>query len=806
MKNKKILIIPIFVLLAVGVYCLIQYLNPKIWIVGIKDNYNLSDFKNDYKLKSTLFVKKKETIWSLNGYQLYKGEKPNNLPITIGKNTLMIKNNKVEKTYEFNINNDELFIEELKLTSDNLDYDKDGIPNSIEKELGLSTSSNDTDGDGLYDNVELIMGLDPLKKDDYNEIRTFKISQDNDENKHNYLEVKGKGNIGNSFIDKADIPAGIPSDYIVSDVVKITTSNNEKTEEIKVLFLEKFSWKDVSIYSYDENTKKINKENTTCKDRYCSATIDDFNKYLFVATNKLTTKAQYKNQIHVLIDNSGSMYSKEYVEEKTKSKIKDSSGYGNDTEFKRLSLMQKLVNGLGTKDYLYSVSGFTGDYCELIKDSNDIDNISTKINSLRTDCQNFNGTRLNDTIRNEADKFDNESYGHKYIIVLTDGKNTELFRNDEIMYSFEISSIAKKGIKVITIGLGNDINSENLMNIASGTNGKYIYSPDDKMLESLINQIKNAIENENTTLDGKDAVVIADSGFDVKKDGFNFKNFGTKDSPGGNCHGFADLSKEIYLNTFKDSDKFKDNLFDDFTLIEYTLTPNNKERLVKGNIYSINLNNDYNSALYLKENELKNAWEIKSNIPYLKEDVKKKYTDLGFTPTITEEKITIDGTDYSKYEKIGKIDVINGKPSDNNKDDYQLIQLINRSYRKQASDLINVIKLLDNDAKSKKQSSTYNYDKEVDKVIKEVKSGAPSLISLRCSVGGHSVLANKVYKIKNEETYVVGIYDSNTPGVEAYAYFKRQTPYKAGDKSEYYSFEYENAGYKFDTFVYSSLN
>ena len=126
-------------------------------------------------------------------------------------------------------------------------------------------------------------------------------------------------------------------------------------------------------------------------------------------------------------------------------------------------------------------------------------------------------------------------------------------------------------------------------------------------------------------MDGKDAVVIADNGFDVKKDGFNFKNFGSKDSPEGNCYGFASLSKEIYLNILKSSDEFKNGITDRYDLIEYTLTSNNKGRLIKGNIYSVNLNNDYNSALYLKEKELKNVWEIKSNIPYLKDDIKKKY-------------------------------------------------------------------------------------------------------------------------------------------------------------------------------------
>ena len=810
MKNKKILIIPIVVLLAVGIYCLVQYLNPKIWLNGFKDNYELSDFsKGDYNLKSTIFINKKKTTWELNGYPLYEGEKPDYLPVIVGKNTLKLKNNKAEKTYEFNINYDDLYEKDLALSSDNLDYDKDGIPNVIEKELGLSTSSNDTDSDGLYDNVELIMGLDPLKKDDYNEIRTFKISQDNDENKYNYLEVKGKGNIGNSFIDKADIPAGIPSDYIVSDVVKITTSNNEKTEEIKVSFLEKFSWKETSIYSYDENTKKINKENTTCKDRYCSATIDDFNKYLFVASNKLVSNSQYKNQIHVLIDNSGSMYSKEYVESKTKLKVNENnSKYGNDIEFKRLSLMEKIVSGLGTNDYSYSISGFTGDYCELLKDSKDIDTIKTKINSLKTNCQNFNGTRLNDTIWDEANKFDNESYGHKYIIILTDGKNEELFAKDEIMRNYILEKIDKKGIKVITIGLGHDINSENLINIASKTNGKYLYSPNDKSLEMLIDQIKNTIENDKSTLDGKDAVVIADSEFDVKKDGFNFKNFGSKDSEGGNCYGFASLSKEIYLNVLKDSDKFVKGTTENYNLMEYTLTSKNKERLIKGNIYLINLNDDYKKALYIKDTDFKDEREIKNNISYLKEDIKKKYTDLGFTPEIVEYKIlpTENSNEYTKYETIGKIDLSNEKVSDNNKDDYQLLQLINRKYREQSVGLKNIIKTLDDYNKSKKQSSTYNYDKEVDKVINEVKSGTPALISLRGSIGGHTVLANKVYKMNNEETYVVGIYDSNNPGVEGKAYFRRQAPYKKGDKGEYYSFEYENAGLKFTTFVYSSQN
>jgi len=46
----------------------------------------------------------------------------------------------------------------------NLDSDKDGLPDAIEKSLGTDSNNVDTDGDGYSDNTEFLSGHDPLKK------------------------------------------------------------------------------------------------------------------------------------------------------------------------------------------------------------------------------------------------------------------------------------------------------------------------------------------------------------------------------------------------------------------------------------------------------------------------------------------------------------------------------------------------------------------------------------------------------------------------------------------------------------------
>ncbi len=822
--SKKNIMIPIIIicmlLLITGVYFLYEYLNPKLEINNIKEEYKDNEF-SDYKftLSSSLFIKKEDTLWTLNGYDISKGKELKNIPVKSEKNIITITNKNITKTYEFNVNIESTLLltdETLTIPTDYQDYDKDGIPNIVEKEKGLSTYTNDTDGDGLYDNVELIMGLDPTKKDDYNEVRTFEVYQDNDESKNNYIKVKGKGNIANTFLDTYEGNIGISSEYILNkEMLRLTTTNKEE-EEVTIYIKKNYFLinKEVSIYTYDENTKKIEELSTTCDNKYCSAILKNLDKILFMGDKSLSNIKESKNQIHILLDNSGSMYTKEYVYKKKNIKNTDNSDideYANDTGFKRVALMNELIRRLGTKNYEYSASAFTGDYCKLIENSKDSKAIQNKISSIKTECQNFNGTRLTSSIKDEANKFDTKVPGSKFLIVLTDGNDNSLFGVGMDLSKYEINNIAKKGIKIITIGLGSNLKVDNLIEMAKYTNGKYLYASDSNMLETLIGIIEGDIENKQVQIEGEETTLIADSGFDVKRDGFSFKNFGSKDSEGGNCYGFSEISKEIFLNTLKTSDTEKKTnssymLGNDYKIPGYSLSENNKKRLKKGNIYSIKLNSKYNEAFNFELSKLSDYRYVKDEVSYINSKYKGQYSSLGFEPYFKEFKkaqtFTINGKNekVKKYETQGYIDLTGAKNvSKEYKDDYELLQLINIGYRKQYSNFIGAFA---NSIKHNNKDINYKYYKNLNKLIEEVKTGSPAMISIRCSIAGHSVIGNKVYKVNGKETYIVGIYDSNQPGVEGKAYFERQTSYEKNTKNPYYSFSYTGGGIDFNTFTY----
>lgn len=830
-KNIMIsIIIVVALILITGIYFLIEYLNPKIEINNLKKEYDYNEFnKLNLVQKTSLFVKKENTLWTLNGYDIYKGKTLKNIPVKSGNNTLIITNGKLTKSYEFNINADNTLLlkdDYLVIAPDDEDYDKDGIPNKIEKEKGLSTYSNDTDGDGLYDNVELIMGLDPTKKDDYNEIRTFEIKQDNDETNRNYIVIKGKGNIANTFLDTYEGNIGISEDNLVTkEMFRISTTNKEE-QEVTVYLKKSYLWKNKSdentIYTYDSNTKKIEALETNCEDDMCSAKLTKLDKILFLGVNKSLGKNEPKNQIHILLDNSGSMYTLKYMREKMGMKYdpdeKDKEGENaNDVNFKRVDLMNELVKRLGTEKYEYSAAAFTADYCSLIENSKDLEKIQEKISSIKTDCQNFNGTSITDSVLDEVKKFDTNATGSKFIILLTDGNDNTYFGFPHNFTEYGLKKIAAKGIKIITIGLGSLVNANSLINIAQHTNGKYLYSSDSNMLETLISIIEGEIENKKVKIGDYQTTLIADSGFEVKRDGFSFENFGSKDSEGGNCYGFSLLAKKIYLNTLEESGKEKESFMDDpdepkdYSLVAYTLTEKNKNRLKKGKVYSLNLNSKYKEAFdnkdYNRDFEISDYRYVENKVAYINSKYKGKYANLGFEPYFEElsnpTTLFVNGKDEEivKYETQGYINLTDAKEvTDEYKDDYQVLQLINRSYREQGFD---VAKTISDHFKISDKNINYNYFRNINELIEEVKTGSPAMVSLACSAGGHSVIGNKVYKVDDKEMYIVGIYDSNTPGEEGKAYFERQTSYEKDTKKPYYTFSYSAGGFDFDTFLYS---
>ena len=64
-------------------------------------------------------------------------------------------------------------------------------------------------------------------------------------------------------------------------------------------------------------------------------------------------------------------------------------------------------------------------------------------------------------------------------------------------------------------------------------------------------------------------------------------------------------------------------------------------------------------------------------------------------------------------------------------------------------------------------------------------------LGIKSNIGGHAILANKVYKSNDLEKYFIGIYDSNIPGTEKIMELERQTSYNSFSETSYYSFKYE---------------
>lgn len=719
-------------IIGVMIFLGIQLLNPKIEVKKLKKEYSYTEFiKESFKVDGSLFVKPEKTIWTINGHKFAEGKRVNSVPVSFGENVLTVQSGNASATYYFEITNDTNLLTDGNFTLDGnyLDFDGDGIINIIEEEKGLSNYTSDTDGDGLFDNVELNLGLDPTTADDYNEIREYTVIQDNYKDTKNYLIVKGKGNIANTFLDSVDLNIGFSSSFVQSNTLKVTTTNSEKPEKMQIYFKKEAGWnnKKHKIYMYDELTGNLEELKTNASDQYLTAEVTNFDNIYFVGKKESVPK-EYLNQIIILIDNSGSMFPKKYV---TSNKNASDTAYGHDIEFKRLSLMTSLVDELGTEDYEYSVYGFTASYCPMIVRSNDSLEIKRSINRLKTECQRFNGTDMSGSIKKYATTFRDDVYGAKYIIVLTDGVDTG--NNVFNLSEYYLNDYRKKGIHIVTLGLSNQVNGDYLMDIAYLTKGKYLYASDSNMLDTLSEIIKKSINKteELIKIEEKDYSLLADSGFQVDRDGFSFQNFHSQDL-NSNSFGFAYLSKQIYLNQLTGGGGKSE-------IITTELTDNNKNRLVKGNIYSIELSEEYKNK-------------------------------------------TVDLTD-----------------KDNLDDDYQLLQLINQAHKLQLKK--GTAKIGDFVLKNF-QSQFYDYDTDLNGIITELQSGSPAILILTSTAGSHAVLANKVYKIPGLEEYVITVYDSETPGTEGKIYVKRETAYYENANTSYYKSYYTVNGIEYNHMLY----
>ena len=761
LRSTKVVLPLLAVMLGAFGVASFQLFKPEnIAVAGIKDSFSYSEIA-----AGPLSTTNKDAVWAINGYDFFKGKNPKSIPVRIGKNTLSIVSNKQKVTYDFEVlPGDELFLPALSEVANELDYDGDGITNAEETKLGLLTYTNDSDGDGLFDNVEILLGLDPLNADDYDTIREYETYADYDQDSGAWLLVSGTGNIANTFLDTVEVSELANFSIEDTPVVAISTSNEAPGQSYELSFEFNSHSAEITGYAFDPTTKELTAVDTEITGNTATFEVSDTGKYYVIG--KLGDEDEYspKNQISIVLDNSGSMYTCEYMTAVTEDQIDCGlpSEHANDVDFKRLTLMQSLVTDLGTDSISYRISAFTGDTCEMSEWSRDVSVVNASIDKLRTECQHFNGTSTADALDEARNHIDTQTYGSKVILLLTDGRDTNYasYRNSKL------EAMKEKGIKVFTICLG-QCDSVYLQNIAAKTNGKFLSTANaDGLLElkSLLQQ-----ELKSTYVPGEvpgtaNAVTMADSGFQIARDGFSFPNFGSTDAPGGNCLGFSILAKDIYLGNLETSGKYVSG-DEEAELVAYSLSKTNLNRLVKDNTYNVKLDNTFVTAWERKPGFLTLSNNVPTVASQYREDLQdagfliEKHTDQapaflrGLAGSAAENK-------YSEYE-TARITMPTTEVKSAYQDDYDVLQLINRNYRVQNQDLWHHISV----TLAGKTADIYN-GSLVSDVISELNYGSPAHLVLSGSQGAHSVLVTKVFKDAKEAQYYFKIYDNNYPGNE----------------------------------------
>lgn len=812
LKSKKLLLFFSVIILLIVSSIFIFNNNLKL---NIHSEYSYNEF-----VKEKFKVLSKKAIWNINNYDFYKGKSPLFIPIKIGHNVLTITKGDKKVIYEFNIDKDDALFLDYDMDYDEMSFSGDGLSNKVKKELGLATYTDDTDGDGLKDNVELLLGTDPKKKDNYNEKRTYTIFAEYIQDEQSLindkvaLKINGIGNITNTFLDVIDNIDFSGLNFVKSDIVKISTSESDVKRAKFTLSFDIGNQPNYKIYEYINGN--LDEMESEFKENKISTNKAKIGSLYFVGDKTKEEKLEKISQVGILIDNSGSMYSLEYVcsklnndKEQIQSCIEtiDTSKYMNDVNFKRVDLMNSLVEKLAekNKELLYKIGAFTADYYDITDWSNDISKTKEGIESIKTKYQNFNGTAIGSSILNMAADFDTSSYGSKNIILLTDGlESTGLLNYSFPIYDYELKRIKAKGIHITTICLG-ECDSEYLLNISTKTNGKFLRVSDSDALQQLLDLILSMIDNTIEVKDLKeDEKLVVDSGFRPSIDGLPFDNYDTYDSPGGQCFGISFFVKNVYDGVFpRTTSQYQEDK--EGYMPGYSLTPKNIEMIKKGQLYKnlgyvnkqydfiLNHPNDYYSKIednkvYINEKYLSNLGE--KGIKLVEE--KTKDDKLVECSSSLVEKYGISGS-YNKFDTLNIL-INTQKVSDTYKDAHQIFNIINRNfYIQQYGKTFNFIQDFLYRVNNKSGDEKGFSENQFNSVVSELESGSPVLLTIYGSLL-HEIVGTKLVQVGDTEKFRLYVYDSNYHGDDNRYSELTRIRVKQPLSKEYtkYDFKYEN--------------
>ena len=440
-----------------------------------------------------------------------------------------------------------------------VDDDMDGLTNEYEQNISLTDSQNkDSDGDTINDGDEIVLGLNPklvdTKGDSIEDSKRKLTYEVVDKDTNTTITISGSGNLTKTTVDTYETESLKNINSIISPVYYISSEASIDKMNItlkydKARVQSKNANEDaLSVYKIDEQTNRFTKlVSNINKDTSSISTEITENAKVFIADSN-TMVTGISTEIMFVIDNSGSMYSKDEIAESSE----------NDVDFERLSTAKKMIDKL-KGDYKFGAGKFTFEYTELASMTSDKEFVKNKIESVKTMTEKFSGTYIGEALSGGLQQFTNSNTNgaRRYLILLTDGKDTEDVEGyDRDKTKNAIEEAKRKGVKVYTIGLGQEIDQEALANIAAQTSGKYYYAVNADVLNSLFEIIASQINYSLVDVDGNhedDSIIVSDSGFVTKRNGFSFDNIPLANNLEGFTYGMSLLSKLYYENTLPKS-------------------------------------------------------------------------------------------------------------------------------------------------------------------------------------------------------------------------------------------------------------
>ena len=659
------------------------------------------------------------------------------------------------------------------------DTDGDGLADIYEASYsGTSQTEKDTDGDGLYDGDEIIMGLDPTKADSKGD------GLKDGERKFDYtfkkdrvtLRMTGKGNFTRTSIDRystetlnnvSSVLDGIYSIYTEAqlDDAKITITYDKNKVSEKGL-----SENSLAVYELNDDDNSFTKIRTDIDTNKSTLTFttSEFKKYFVADSSKLTSNLS--TELVFIIDNSGSMYSKdEYAESEE-----------NDPTFKRVDVINDLISGL-KGNYRFGAGKFTFEYSELSKLTADKDTVKNRVSTIKTVPENFTGTYIGEGLKGGIAQFtDDEENNRRYIVLLSDGKDTDGENYDDELLEKQIALAVEKGIKVYTIGLGNTIDEKNLKMISSQTKGKYYYASTAEDLEDTFALISAELnyglyDTNNDNVD--DSIVIANSGFLVGRDGFSFSNFSNTQVEHGYGYGMVLYAKLLYDNKLPNKLGAKKVTTSNGTIIETPTVTSTKIEMS-----GTTLRTYIPESISILSEFPDNFWSSTANRGALgiNQTIKSQLQTLGFTTYAVDYNVPNAG--FKKYESI-RFDI---KPflgeedpdTELKNEDVKMLKLLSR---------LDVTKYRD-----EKFYFFDNNDTAFSQLTKTLLSGEPVMIRIN---DDYTVLAVKLLAdSKNLNKYKIEVYDPNYSGIPKYIEVDR---YKFSDIEENTKIASDEYEYKF---------